>query len=302
MIRPPYLKKGDRVSIVSPAKKINKEELEFAISFLESKGLVVELGKHALGDWNRFSGTDAERTFDFQEALDNPDIKAIFCARGGYGSVRIIDQLNFSHFKLRPKWIVGYSDITVFHNTLFGNEKTCSLHGPMPLNMVNKKQELISAKALTDTLFGNQTPINFSNHPLNKTGKSEGKMVGGNLAVFSSLIGTNQDVETSGCILFIEDLCEELYKIDRMMHQLKKSNKLDQLAGVLVGGFTDILDDSKWFSLDSLDIISEHISNLNIPVGFGFPAGHTPLNMPIIIGGHYELSVTAEDSRLEFKS
>lgn len=299
MIRPPYLKKGDTVAIVSPAKVITPEELQFAIHFLEAHELNVLIGKHVFSSWNRFAGTDTERTEDFQWAINHPEVKAIFCARGGYGSIRIAEQIDYSKLKTQPKWLVGYSDITVFHN-LFNRElNLCTIHGPMPLNIIDKPEELSSADKLIDLLFGKMQSIELESNSLNQKGVSTGKLVGGNLAVFSSLIGTSLDINTESCILFIEDLCEENYKLDRMLRQLKTAGKLNKLAGVLVGGFTEMTDASGWFNKNSYELIASHLKDLNIPVAFDFPAGHTPTNTPIILGAEYELSVFTDKSTLK---
>tara|TARA_B100000497_G_C7625582_1_gene375933 strand:- start:144 stop:1049 length:906 start_codon:yes stop_codon:yes gene_type:complete len=299
MIRPPYLQKGDTVAIVSPAKKIAPEEIEIAIDFLEQHGLTVLLGPNVFNSWNRFSGSDSERTNDFQWALDSNHVKAIFCARGGYGSVRIIDQINFESLNKQPKWIVGYSDITVFHSHINSNYSVMTIHGPMPLNIINRPEELSSANQLITILFGERQQIDFDSHALNQLGKASGKLVGGNLSVLSDLIGTNSDVVTEGSILFIEDLCEENYKLDRMLFHLQKSQKFANLKGMLIGGFTDMTDLSNWFSIASYDLIAQHLMDLNIPVAFGFPAGHTSINTPLILGANYTLNVADSICTLE---
>lgn len=301
MITPPYLQKGDTVAFVSPAKTINEKEVEFAKAFLTSKGLKVILGSNALNNWNRFSGTDEERLNDFQVAINDPSIKAIFCSRGGYGSVRIVDELNYSALATTPKWIIGYSDITVFHNHLHTNFGIKTIHGPMPLNIINEKRELESAEQLIDVLFGSRNSISFNQHKLNRNGTCTGNMVGGNLSVFCGLIGTNSDVDTTDSILFLEDLYEENYKLDRMMYQLKKSGKFDNLNGLLLGGFTEMTDLSKWFDVSSLEIIANHVKEYNFPVAFNFPAGHTPTNTPIVIGQEYSLEVNDMGSKLDFR-
>lgn len=299
MIRPPYLKKGDTVAIVSPAKVIAPEELQFAIQFLESHGLNVLVGKHVFNSWNRFAGTDGERAEDLQWAIDSNEVKAIFCARGGYGSIRIAEQIDYSKLKTQPKWLVGYSDITVFHNLFKRELNLCTIHGPMPLNIVDKPEELSYADKLIDLLFGKMQSIEFESNSLNQKGVNTGKLVGGNLAVFSSLIGTSLDINTEGCILFIEDLCEENYKLDRMLWQLKTAGKLDNLVGVLVGRFTEMTDASGWFNKNSYELIASHLKDQNIPVAFDFPAGHTATNTPIILGAEYELSVFTDKSTLK---
>lgn len=299
MIRPPYLQKGDTVAIVSPAKKINRKEIQFAIDFLEGFGLNVTIGKNTLNSWNRFSGSDNERLEDIQWALNSDQIKAVFCSRGGYGSVRIIDNINFEAFSSKPKWIIGYSDITVFLNHLNSNCDTMSIHGPMPLNIINNPEEIKSANELIETLFGKKLNTRFDFNKLNRIGKGTGRLLGGNLSVLCGLIGTNSDINTNGAILFLEDLCEEHYKLDRMFHQLQKSHKLDNLNGLVVGAFTEMTDFSNWFDIDSYKLIADHLANYEYPVAFGFPAGHTSTNTPIVLGAQYSLEVTNEFSMLK---
>lgn len=299
MIRPPYLQKGDTVAIVSPAKKITPREIQFAIQFLESFGLEVALGRNIHNSWNRFSGTDEERTADFQWALDSNEVKAIFCSRGGYGSVRIIDQIDFGKFKVNPKWVIGYSDITVFHNHIRSNCSTMTIHGPMPLNIINKPEELNSANELMRMLFGEKPKSIFASHMLNKTGETSGKLIGGNLSVLCGLIGTNSNIDTSDSILFLEDLCEENYKLDKMLFQLQKSQQFNNINGVLIGEFTEMTDLSNWFLEDSYELIAKRFYDLPIPIAFGFPAGHTSTNTPLLLGATYSLTVDKSNSKLE---
>ena len=299
MIRPPYLQKGDTVAIVSPAKKITPREIQFAIQFLESFGLEVALGRNIHNSWNRFSGTDEERPADFQWALDSNEVKAIFCSRGGYGSVRIIDQIDFGKFKVNPKWVIGYSDITVFHNHIRSNCSTMTIHGPMPLNIINKPEELNSANELMRMLFGEKPKSIFASHMLNKTGETSGKLIGGNLSVLCGLIGTNSNIDTSDSILFLEDLCEENYKLDKMLFQLQKSQQFNNINGVLIGEFTEMTDLSNWFLEDSYELIAKRFYDLPIPIAFGFPAGHTSTNTPLLLGATYSLTVDKSNSKLE---
>ncbi len=299
MIRPPYLQKGDTVAIVSPAKKILPREIEYAIKFLESNGLKIKLGEHVFGEWNRFSGTDEERTADFQWALNDQNIKAIFCARGGYGSVRIIDQLDFTQFTATPKWIIGYSDITVFHNHINTQLNIATIHGPMPLNIIDQPNELKSANGLIEILYGRNLSTKFQHHKMNVSGQASGALIGGNLSVLCGLIGTNSDIDTENRILFIEDLCEENYKLDRMLFQLEKSGKLSKLNGAIIGSFTQMTDLSQWFQEDSYNLIANRFKSLNIPVAFNFPAGHISLNTPLVLGQKYWLKVSEKESLLK---
>lgn len=299
MIIPPYLKPGDRVSIVSPAKVILPNEISFAIQELESFGLTVELGKHVFSTWNRFAGKDTERTLDVQFALDDPEIKAVFFARGGYGSVRIIDKIDFSQFSTSPKWLVGYSDITVFHQHVNATLNIATCHATMPLNMVNKELNRKSTTNTIDMLFGKKLIINSDFHNYNKLGKVTGEIVGGNLSVLCSLIGTNSFMNPKGKILFIEDLCEEIYHLDRMMYQLKKSGFLQNLKGLIVGGFTDMTDVSTWFDKSAYEIIHDHVKEYDYPQTFDFPSGHISFNQPIPFGKEVLFDVSNQGTTLK---
>lgn len=299
MIIPPYLKQGDKVAIVSPAKVILPKEIEQATKHIQKAGFEVVLGKNIHSNWNRFAGTDKQRLADIQWALDSPEIRAVFFARGGYGSVRIIDQLDFSQFKINPKWLVGYSDITVFHNHVNTNLNVSTIHATMPLNMTNSELNKTSTQKLLNGLQGDIDSMKIESHKLNREGAGTGHLVGGNLSVFCSLIGTNSDVNTDGNILFIEDLCEELYHLDRMMYQLKKGGKLKKLSGLLVGGFTDMTDVSSWFDKSAYEIIADHVKEFNYPLIFNAPAGHIPLNLPLYIGMKYQMKSTNEMAVIE---
>lgn len=301
MILPAFLKPGDEIALVSPGKIILESELEEAFSFFKSWGLRVHLGKNALNKWNRFAGRDEDRLSDFQNALDNPDIKAIICNRGGYGSIRIISDLNFSQLDKTPKWIVGYSDVTVFHSHLHTQLNMCSIHGTMPLNMVSHPDRMTSIEKLKDVLFGNIDSNSSKSNPLNRIGTITGKVVGGNLSILASLVGTQQDIHTEGKILFIEDLCEELYHLDRMMYQLKNSGKFEKLAGLVVGSFSDMTDVSSWFdsNMNAYQIIAEHVKDFSFPVAFNFPGGHEAKNYPLVLGRNYELVVKEEEVLLK---
>ncbi|MBD77841.1 MAG: LD-carboxypeptidase [Crocinitomicaceae bacterium] len=299
MIIPPYLNPGDKISIVSPAKIIQEKEIAYAIQEFEKRGLIVELGKHVFSQWNRFAGTDQQRLEDVQQVLDNPDIKAIFFSRGGYGSVRIIDKLDFTTFVRRPKWLVGYSDITIFHQHVSSNYNIVSCHGSMPLNMIDSKLNRQSTSRLLDTLFGKDKTIKLKAHKLNRQGIARGKLIGGNFSVLCSLIGTNSFTNLDHKILFIEDLFEEMYYLDRLFYQLKKSGSLDRLAGLIVGGFTDITDVSAWFGVDINELINEHFKGYNFPMAFDFPIGHVALNLPLLNGMEYELIVSNNETILK---
>ncbi|MFA5297836.1 MAG: LD-carboxypeptidase [Lutibacter sp.] len=297
MIQPKNLQKEAIVAIVSTARKIDSGEIIPAIKLLENWGLKVIIGETIGSDENQFSGTDEKRIADFQNMLDNPLVRAIWCARGGYGTVRIVDQLDFSDFKKTPKWIVGYSDITVLHNHIhhLGIE---TLHATMPINI--KKNTTETLDSLKKSLFGNNLNYTILSSKNNKMGNATGELVGGNLSVLYSLLGSKSTLNTSGKILFIEDLDEYLYHIDRMMMNLKRNGYFNNLKGLIVGGMTDMHDNEIPFGKTAEEIILDCVSEYNFPVVFGFPAGHTNDNRTLILGRTVELNVTPEKTTLKF--
>ena len=289
MIQPPFLKQGDKVAIVSTARKITKDELSFAADILKKWGLEVSFGEHLFEKDNQFAGNDEMRTSDFQKALDNDSVKAIICARGGYGTVRIVDALDFSKFVKTPKWVVGYSDVTVMHSHISNNLGIHTIHGTMPINFETNTQEALSS--LQKALFGKQLTYEFFPHKLNRNGTCQGELIGGNLSILYSLIGSYSDVDTKGKILFIEDLDEYIYHIDRMMQNLKRSGKLSNLAGLIVGAMTDMNDNAVPFGRTAEEIILEAVSEFDYPVCFGFPIGHIDDNRAIIVNKKANLVV-----------
>jgi muramoyltetrapeptide carboxypeptidase len=301
MIRPAYLKKGDSVAIVAPARRISQNEVEAAKILLQNLGLNVVYGTNLFHSCHQFSGTDQERTLDFQQAIDDPKIKAVFCARGGYGSVRIIDQLDFSLFTKNPKWIVGYSDVTVFHSHIHQNFGIETLHAEMPLNFEKHKTQPSSLNTIQESLFGR--PLNYSikKNDMNRNGRAQGILCGGNLSMLYSLLGSPSDIETAGKILFIEDLDEYLYHIDRMLMNLKRNGKLQNLAALIVGGMNKMNDNTIPFGKTAQEIIAEHISEYSYPVCFGFPAGHQPDNRALILGRNTTLEITENKVSLIFE-
>ncbi len=252
-------------------------------------------------DLHQFSGTDHERATDLQAMLDDASIRAIFCARGGYGSVRIIDELDFSGFIQNPKWIVGYSDITVFHSHINRHFGIQTLHGPMPINFPPDRKVKASLQSLKEILEGGYPAYHFTSHPFNRKGTASGMLCGGNLSMLYSLAGTESDIDTEGKILFIEDLDEYLYHIDRMMQNLKRSGKLESLAGLVVGGMNDMNDNTIPFGKTAYEIIAETVADYHFPVIFDFKSGHISENLGLIIGGYVELEV-AEECSLRFTS
>lgn len=294
MIQPHFLKPGDTIGIVAPARKVSPEELSDGIKILEGWGFNVRLGKNIFKEQNQFSGGDEERAADLQMMLDDADVKAIISARGGYGTVRIIDKLDFSKFKQHPKWLVGYSDMTVLHNHLQSNLQTQSIHACMVFNMQPDKFDKDAVESLGKALTGVPLHYKFSsanNQSLNRNGNAKGILCGGNLSLIYALSGSVSDIDTSKKILFIEDLDEYLYHIDRMMIQLKRSGKLQNLAGLIVGGMSDMKDNTVPFGKTAEEIIREHVNEFDYPVCFDFPAGHIKNNLALIMGATVELSV-----------
>lgn len=286
---PPFLQAGDSIGIVAPARKVSKEEMGPAIQFLENAQLKVSFGEHLFAADNQFGGTDKERANDFQAMLDNPEIKAILCARGGYGSVRIIDRLDFGTFMQHPKWVCGFSDITVFHSHIHTQCHTATLHSTLALNIPQNTSTANST--FLDALFGKKITHAFPSHPLNRTGLASGEMVGGNLSMLYSLLGSPSDINTDGKILFIEDLDEYLYHIDRMIMNLKRNGKFDHLAGLVVGAMSDMHDNTIPFGRTAEEIIAEHCSEYDFPICFGMPAGHINDNRTLIFGQAMTLDV-----------
>ena len=304
MKHPDFLKPGDCIGIIAPARKVSRAELLDGIKILEGWGFTVKQGKYLYGDHHQYSGTDAERAEDFQLMLDDPSVKAIISARGGYGTVRIIDRLDFSKFIKKPKWIAGYSDMTVIHNHLHSNFQIASVHGCMVFNMQKEKFDKKSVESVGKALTGVRLNHSFESplavKTLNKKGNAKGILCGGNLSLLYALSGSKSDIDTNGKILFIEDLDEYLYHIDRMMMQLKRCGKLENLAGLIVGGMSDMRDNAIPFGKNAEEIISEHMSGFNYPVCFGFPAGHVKRNLALIMGSEVELNVD-DTIQLAFK-
>ena len=289
MIFPPPLVAGDTVAIVAIARKVSRDEMAPAIGILQQWGLQVAEGKNLYADKNQFAGDDSLRAEDFQWALDNPKIKAVLFARGGYGSVRIIDRIDFSEFKKKPKWLIGFSDITTIHTHVHSHLNVVTLHAPMAINFPKTPDAVLNQ--IKDFLWGNNVVLNAPAHPLNRMKNATGQLIGGNLSILYSLASSASDIDTKGKILFLEDLDEYLYHIDRMMMQLKRSGKLHGLAGLVVGAMSDMKDNTIPFGKTAEEIIAEHVFEYDFPVCFGFPAGHITENHLLAMGGYAELIV-----------
>ncbi len=296
LLQPPNLQKGDAVIILSTARKISVDEIQTAIKTFTEWGLEVILGKTIGQEQNQYAGSDELRKNDFQFALDTPKIKAIICAKGGYGTVRILDELDFTAFLKHPKWIVGFSDITYLHTHINHQLGVQTLHAAMPSTFEKNTTEAI--ESLRTSLFGEKINFEISAHSLNRKGKAEGILLGGNLSILYSITGTKSGFNTAGKILFLEDLDEYLYHVDRMMMNLKRSGKLENLAGLVVGGMTEMNDNAVPFGKNAEEIIMEHVAEYNYPVCFGFPAGHIADNQALIMGRKMKLEVDDVTTKL----
>jgi muramoyltetrapeptide carboxypeptidase len=289
---PPTLQPGNRVGIISPASHPNSDQWKAGLQVLTDWGLEIVLGEHYLAQHFGLGGTDSERRADLQRMLDDPSIQAIFPLRGGYGVSRLLDGLDFTKFRENPKWIVGFSDITALlcHVDALA---IASIHGPMPNNFCQKGGESALAQLHT-LLFEGRTNINTPSHPQNKYGETEASIIGGNLSLLTHLIGSPSFPNPSGKILFIEEVGEQMYHVDRLLLQLKRAGYLSDLAGLIIGGFTDCKEASLEIGLRVEDMILEHTATFNYPIAFDFPAGHIPNNQPLPIGKKIKFLVNAE--------
>jgi muramoyltetrapeptide carboxypeptidase len=296
---PPYLQKGDTIGIVAPAGYMPIEKMQACIETLDAWGYTVELGSTTHSESpNYFSGTDEERLQDLQRMMDDKKIKAILCARGGYGVSRIIDKLNFKKFRKHPKWVIGFSDITVLHSHLLSNYKIASIHAPMAAAFNDGEEFNPYILSIKKALEGEKAMYETAVHTFNKIGSAKGILVGGNLCLLAHLLGTGSDIRSKKKILFLEDVGEYLYNIDRMFLQLKRAGKLDKLGGLIIGGFTDSKDTERPFGKTAEEIIYDQIKEYKFPICFGFPVSHEKENYALKIGLEYNLEVTKEKTIL----
>lgn len=288
---PPYLKKGDTIGIVCPSGFMPYDKAVTCINTLQQWGYKVKVGKTLGHQCNYFSGTDEERLNDLQQMLDDDGVQAVLCGRGGYGMSRIIDQVDFKKFRKKPKWVIGYSDITVFHSHIYRRFNIAGLHAPMAaaFNDEGYKNEYILS--LKRALSGKIAKYSTEPHAYNITGSAAGELVGGNLSILAHLIGTPSGINTRKKILFIEDIGEYIYNIDRMMYQMKRSGKLDDLAGLVIGSFSDMKDTTVPYGSDVIELLHELVKDYSFPVCFNFPVGHDNRNLALKIGVQYELKV-----------
>ncbi len=287
---PPFLKPGDKIGLTCTARSISLDQIQSTIKQIESHGYEIALGSSVGQVFHQFGGNDALRAESFQALLDDDSIKAIWVCRGGYGTIRIMDRLNFSHFNKKPKWILGYSDVTVLHNYIAQNTNSPSIHCMMPSEMdVNTTD---SIENTFKVISGATINYKFDTNKNQNACKLKGRLIGGNLSILYSLIGGKYDIDTSDVILFIEDIDEYVYHVDRMMYALQHAGKLSQLKGLIVGGLTDMNDHDIPFGWNGQQIIENHIHPLNIPLLFDFPFGHMKNNLPILLNHECKISVS----------
>jgi len=298
-MRPPYLKEGSVIGITCPASYVSHERTAYAIVTLEKWGFKVKRGKTIGTEHFYFSGTDDERLADLQDMMDDPGIDAILMGRGGYGMSRIIDRIDFAGFLKHPKWICGFSDFTLLHNHLQRNHNYASLHSPMCIAFRPETENADHIAAFRDALLGNAMKYSIPPSPYNRAGKAQGILTGGNLAMIDHIMGSVSEVNTDGKILFIEDIGEYLYRIDRMMLTLKRAGKLDNLAALVVGSFTDMEDTERPFGQTVEEIIADKVKEYSYPVCFGFPTGHQEVNYTLTMGEVHSLGVSRGGSVLE---
>jgi len=291
---PPYLQQDDTIGIICPSGYMPLDKAQKCIDVLQQWGFQVRVGKTLGNQNNYFSGSDEERLQDLQMMLDDENIKAIYCGRGGYGLSRIIDKINFEKFIQQPKWIIGYSDITLLHAHVYSNYNIASLHAPMAVafNEMDESKKYIDS--IYDSLTGKHPIYKITSNQLNRYGICEGELIGGNLALLAHIIGTKSDINTKNKILFIEDIGEYKYNIDRMLMQLKRAGKLDKLSGFIVGSFTEIKDTTIPFGQELKEIILDKVKEFAYPVCFDFPVGHVKENYALKIGVNYKLTVSDE--------
>jgi muramoyltetrapeptide carboxypeptidase len=299
-IKPPLLKTGSKVAIVGPAGNVSEDYVQKAVAIFESWGLKVILGKNLYSDYHQFSGTDGQRLSDLQEALDDDEVSAIISARGGYGSLRITDKISLDSFLKKPKWIAGFSDITVIHSLLL-NAGVQSIHSLMPINFTDLEVNAKPIELLRQSLFEGKLEYNLKSHSLNRAGTEKSVVVGGNLSLLYALKGTPFDIDTDNKILFIEDVGEQLYHLDRMLQSMNLAGKFERLGGLIIGGLTEMQDKKRPFGKSAEEIVASVVEGYNFPVVFDFPAGHQPNNCPLILGSKTTMNVSRESVLIRFE-
>lgn len=293
-IIPPPLQPGSVIGLCAPARKVTPAEMAPGIAVLESWGYRVKTAPNLYDEHHQFSGTDAQRAADLQFLINDPEVDAIMAARGGYGCVRIIDRIDLSPLQSKPKWVIGFSDMTVLHNHIHQQLGLATLHSPMMYSLAENRTLPVAIDSLRNVLKGEPIDIHVDAHPNNRNGEAEGILVGGNLSLLYALSGTPSDIDTRGKILFLEDLDEYLYHIDRMLLQLKRSGKLSELKGLIIGGMSDMKDNVVPFGKTAEVIIAEAVAEYDYPVCMGFPAGHITDNRALVLGASYQLNVSGQ--------
>ncbi|MDR2963032.1 MAG: LD-carboxypeptidase [Bacteroidales bacterium] len=293
---PAFLQQGNRVAIVSPSGPIDNSYIERAVEILERWGLQVWIAPHVCAHCGVFAGTDTERAADMQAAFNNPEIRAIFCSRGGYGAIRIVETLDYTQFLQNPKWLIGFSDITVFHSKL-NTLGVASIHGAMPKNFEKITEK--SLQSLHNVLFGKENTITWQANERNKRGTAQGRLVGGNLSILYSIRGLSLEYNYRNAILFIEDLNEYVYHIDRMLQNLKLSGILAHLSGLIVGGMTDMKQGADTFGITIEELILDICKDYSFPIAFNFPSGHGAQNKAFVVGEEYFLTVGGNECKVE---
>lgn len=302
LIRPPYLKAGDTVAIVAPSGILNNrgKEIDQAKELLKSWNLNVVVGAHVFNKAGHFAGTDAERCEDMQTALDNPNVKAIWCARGGYGTVRILDHLDYTKYISNPKWVIGYSDITAIHNQ-FNNMGSESIHAMNCTSLTDDLEEIKeSLDSFKAAIFGSPLSYSLKGSKYNRTGRASGALVGGNLTLLHTMLGSETSIDTSGKILFFEEIGEYAYHIDRMLQSLKRAGYFDNCKGVIVGNISKVRRNPTPWGKPVQQLILDALSDYDFPILFGFPAGHEKDNRAMILGRTVKLTVSREQSSVVF--
>lgn len=303
LIQPQFLKAGDTVAIVAPSGilKNRNDEVAQAVELLESWGLHAVVGKHVFSKGDHFAGTDAERCEDFQKALDDPTISAIWCARGGYGTVRILDKLDYTAFKKNPKWLIGYSDITALHNQ-FHNEGFQSIHALMCVSLPKDISEIKeTVQTFKSTIFGKPIDYTLKGSKYNRVGEASGPLVGGNLTILHTMLGSKESIDTTGKILFIEEIGEYKYHIDRMLQSMKRAGYFDNCAGLLVGDMTKMRKNTTPWGTSVEQLILDALADYDFPIAFGMPAGHEKDNRAMVLGQIVKLTVGKEKSTVVFE-
>ncbi|MCY7420860.1 MAG: LD-carboxypeptidase [Chitinophagaceae bacterium] len=290
-IIPPYLKKGDTIGIVCPAGYMPYEKASMCIEVLQQWGYKVKVGNTLGSQFHYFSGTDEERLLDLQQMLDDDKVQAVLCGRGGYGMGRIIDRLNFSKFRKKPKWVIGFSDITVFHAHVYRRFSIAGIHAPMAAAFNDLEYKNDYVQSLKKVLAGKKSKYAAASHAYNKPGKVTGPLIGGNLSIIAHLAGTSSALKTKGHILFLEDVGEYIYNTDRMFYQLKRSGVFDDVAGVVIGYFTDMKDTVVPYGSDVYDVIRDVLQKYTFPVCYQFPVSHDTENYALKIGLNYQLTI-----------